>query len=141
MTAMTFETPSAARRALPAGARSARAGSVPARAVPAPARAVPAARSRRPVLRLTRRGRVLVLLVLAVLVLVAFSLGRTSASAGRGGAVVRTTTVVQPGETLWTIARRVAPAADPRATVRRLTELNDLGATPIVAGQRLELPR
>ncbi|HEU0132192.1 MAG TPA: LysM peptidoglycan-binding domain-containing protein [Mycobacteriales bacterium] len=101
-----------------------------------------AARATRPAaVRLTRRGRVLVLLVLVTLVLAAFSLGRTSASAGATRRAPAPTTVVQPGETLWSIARRVAPEADPRATVARLTRLNDLGARPIVAGQRLVLPR
>ncbi|HWL37669.1 MAG TPA: LysM peptidoglycan-binding domain-containing protein [Frankiaceae bacterium] len=92
-------------------------------------------------LRLTRRGRLLLLLTFATLLLVAFSLGRTSADAGSSPAVPRPVTVVQPGETLWAIARRVAPGTDPRATIARLTELNDLGARPIVAGQRLVLPR
>ena len=93
-------------------------------------------------LRLTRRGRLVVLLTLATLLLVAFSLGRTSADAGSTAPTApRPTTVVQPGETLWEIARRVSPDADPRATVARLTEINDLGSTPIVAGQRLTLPR
>jgi hypothetical protein len=100
-------------------------------------------RAPRPSVRLTRRGRVLLLLTLLALVLVAFSLGRTSAgaSAGSRAPVARPITVVQPGETLWAIARRVAPGADPRATVARLTALNDLGSAPIVAGQRLVLPR
>ena len=119
MTAMTFDTP--VRRS-PAPASSASPASGP--------------------VRLTRRGRLLLLLVLAVLLLVAFSLGRTSASAGSSRRVgPPPTTVVQPGETLWTIARRVAPAADPRSTVQRLSDLNDLGSSPIVAGQRLVLPR
>jgi hypothetical protein len=97
----------------------------------------------RSALRLTRRGRTILLLTLVALVLVAFSLGRTSAgaSASRGGSAARPTTVVQPGETLWAIARRVAPGTDPRSTVARLTSLNDLGSRPIVAGQRLVLPR
>ena len=113
MTAMTFDTPMRPR---------------------------PSVRSAAPV-RLTRRGRVFLLLVLATLVLVAFSIGRTSADAGSGTPrVARPTTVVQPGETLWEIARRVAPGADPRATVERLTRLNHLGGGPIVAGQRLVLP-
>jgi len=117
MTAMTFDTP---RRTAPSR---------------------PALRPAGQPVRLTRRGRLALLLVLAVLVLVAFSLGRESASAGSGSArVTRPTTVVQPGETLWAIARRVAPSADPRATVARLAELNDLGSAPIVAGQRLTLP-
>ena len=94
-----------------------------------------------PGVRLTRRGRLLVLLAFATLLLVAFSLGRTSADAGASPAGVAPTTVVQPGDTLWSIARRAVPGGDPRATVARLTELNDLGSTPIVAGQRLTLPR
>jgi hypothetical protein len=121
MSAMTFDTP----------LRGTRTASEPVRAT----------RPGRPVLRLTRRGRVLVLLVVATLLLVAFSLGRTSASAGHDAPAAPPTTVVQPGETLWTIARRVAPGVDPRATVQRLGELNDLGSAPIVAGQRLVLPR
>ncbi|MDQ1711777.1 MAG: hypothetical protein QOE45_1227 [Frankiaceae bacterium] len=99
-------------------------------------------RAPHPSVRLTRRGRTLIVLTLVALVLLAFSLGRTSAGAtGSGTPVARPTTVVAPGETLWAIARRVAPGTDPRATVARLTQLNDLGSTPIVAGQRLVLPR
>jgi hypothetical protein len=105
---------------------------------PAVARPVVAARPSH--VRLTRRGRVLLLLTLVTLLLVAFSLGRTSADAGHGAPASRSTTVVQPGETLWSIARRVAPGADARVTVDRLSHLNDLGARPIVAGQRLVLP-
>ncbi|HEV2891914.1 MAG TPA: LysM peptidoglycan-binding domain-containing protein [Frankiaceae bacterium] len=94
--------------------------------------------------RLTRRGRALLVLLLVGTVLVAFSLGRTSASAGSSSGSARPpaprTAIVEPGETLWSIARRVAPSADPRLTVARLAELNGLGSAPIVAGQRLVLP-
>ena len=94
-------------------------------------------------LRLTRRGRVVVL-VLATLTLIAFSLGRASTSdASRGTgrpASPRPTTVVQPGDTLWSISRRIAPGSDPRVMVDRLSKLNDLGGKPIQAGQRLTLP-
>ena len=93
--------------------------------------------------RLTRRGRVVVVLVLAALTLLAFSLGRaTTSNATRGGApsTPRPTTVVQPGDTLWSISRRIAPGTDPRVTVERLSSLNDLGGRPIQAGQRLTLP-
>lgn len=91
--------------------------------------------------RLTRRGRVLLLLLLVSVVLVAFSLGRTSATAGGAGPTrAPRTAIVQPGETLWSIAQRVAPGADPRLTIARLTDLNGLGSAPIVAGQRLLLP-
>lgn len=115
MTAMTFDSPYAPSRPR----------------VATPARAV----------RLTRRGRVLLLLLLVGVVLVAFSLGRTSATAGSSGPTsAPRTTVVQPGETLWSIAHRVAPGADPRDVVSQLADLNSLGSTPIVAGQRLVLP-
>ena len=91
-------------------------------------------------IRLTRRGRAVVLLGLLVLLLVAFGLGRAStADAGDAGRVARRHVVVRPGETLWGIARRVAPGTDPRATVARIERLNDLDA-PIQAGQRLVLP-
>jgi len=46
--------------------------------------------------------------------------------------------VVQPGETLWDIARAIAPEADPRVVVAMLIERN--GDAPLQAGQRLELP-
>lgn len=94
--------------------------------------------------RLTRRGRLVVVLVLATLTLIAFSLGRASTSdASRGTgrpASPRPTTVVQPGDTLWSISRRIAPGSDPRVMVERLSKLNDLGGRPIQAGQKLTLP-
>lgn len=46
--------------------------------------------------------------------------------------------VVQPGDTLWSIAADVNPAGDVRATVDALAELNDGSA--ISVGQRLVLP-
>jgi len=114
------------------------------------ARACTTARPARPVAttaspaRLTRRGRLVVVLVLATLTLIAFSLGRASSSdASRGAgrpASPRPTTVVQPGDTLWSIARRIEPGADPRVMVDRIARLNDLGGRPIQSGQQLTLP-
>ena len=46
--------------------------------------------------------------------------------------------MVQPGDTLWSIAADVAPDADVRITVDQLIALN--GASPIVPGQELVLP-
>ena len=91
------------------------------------------------VLRLTRRGRAVLLFVLVLLTLAAFSLGRASTSTASSASVaVRQEIVVQPGETLWAIARRVAPDADPRVVVERLRELNGLQGS-LQAGQRLVL--
>jgi predicted Zn-dependent protease len=52
------------------------------------------------------------------------------------------TTMVQvgAGETVWDVARRVAPQADQRAVVDRIRELNGLVGSAVVAGQRLEVP-
>ena len=45
--------------------------------------------------------------------------------------------VVQPGDTLWSIAHRIEPQADPRDVVDHLVELNGSGA--LQPGQRLRL--
>jgi Tfp pilus assembly protein FimV len=44
--------------------------------------------------------------------------------------------VVQPGDTLWSIARRVAPGRDPRPVVDGMVETNDLHGG-LQAGQEL----
>jgi nucleoid-associated protein YgaU len=62
----------------------------------------------------------------------------TSAVALRAAEVAATSWVVAPGDTLWSIAARVAPDADVRETVDRLVELN--GKRPIYVGQHLRLP-
>ena len=67
--------------------------------------------------------------------------GRVSAEAGpeaQGPATAAV--VVQQGETLWQIAQRIAPEADPRAMVTSIRELNGLGGAPVVAGQTVVVP-
>lgn len=46
--------------------------------------------------------------------------------------------VVQPGETLWSIAQDLRGRTDVRLVVDRLIDLN--GHAPLVVGQRLQLP-
>jgi LysM domain len=113
---------------------------------PAPVHRITSARSPRPPVRLTRRGRLVVLLVLVALAFTLASVGRAAgwASAadpagGRGGTVA-TEWVVQPGETLWQVAVAVAPDTDPRETVARIVELNDLPDASVRAGQTLLVP-
>ncbi|MCW2605849.1 MAG: hypothetical protein JWO60_542 [Frankiales bacterium] len=93
-------------------------------------------------LRVTRRGRLVVVLTLVALLFAAFSLGRTGTQAATttepSPAVVQTT--VQPGETLWAVAKRVAPGTDPREVVQRLQRLNHLRGSGLQAGQQLLLP-
>jgi Tfp pilus assembly protein FimV len=45
--------------------------------------------------------------------------------------------VVQPGDTLWTIARKLRPTGDVRDEVDRLADLN--GTAALQVGQRLRL--
>jgi LysM repeat protein len=92
--------------------------------------------------RLTRRGRVVT--VLAVLVLAGFALvgvaGRVGALHGSPvPASAPTQVVVEPGETLWSIAERVAPKRDPRPVVDQIRRLNDLPTTDVHPGQTLRL--
>ena len=50
------------------------------------------------------------------------------------------TYVVRSGDTLWSIALRTDPTADPRTVVDELVEANRLGSASIAPGQRLVLP-
>ena len=99
----------------------------------------PVARAAKPV-RLTRRGRLVVILTLLVVAIVGFSMGRVSTQAA-GPAKPLPTVTVAPGQTLWQIATRVAPHADPRAMVLQLEALNHLHGAAVMSGQRLLLPR
>ena len=125
---------------------------VPARAVRPLAAPGPLALDRRPArpaarplagrTRLTRRGR-LVLLVLAVgLLLAAISLGRAgsqAATATETGPALQQTTV-QQGETLWSVAQRIAPDNDPREVVAQIRRINHLESSSLRVGQQLLLP-
>jgi LysM repeat protein len=83
-------------------------------------------------------------LVVAGLLLTAFSLGRVSSTASTSGespgAVHLRHVVVAPGENLWAIARHAVPGADPRVTVDRIVTLNGLTSATVRPGQRLLLP-
>jgi hypothetical protein len=48
--------------------------------------------------------------------------------------------VVQPGDTLWSIASPVARGTDVRAVVDRIRQLNGLQSADLVPGQVLQLP-
>jgi hypothetical protein len=92
-------------------------------------------------LRLTRRGRALarmlaIVLVVAVFLLVAPGLARGD---GPDRPAPRVTYVVEPGDTLWSIAHRVAPGQDPRPVVDRLIEANDVHGG-LRVGQELSIP-
>lgn len=93
-------------------------------------------------LYLTRRGRVVALLVFLTAVLVAFSLGRAAHAAVLQRRVEHParTVVLTPGETLWDVAMQAAPSQDPRVVVAELEAINHLRGPLVQAGQQLTLP-
>ena len=92
-------------------------------------------------MRLTRRGRSLVRALAVVLVVVVFMLVAPGLAKGDGPdrQAPRVTYVVESGDTLWSIARRVAPGQDPRPVVDGLIEANHLRGG-LQAGQELSIP-
>ncbi len=56
--------------------------------------------------------------------------------------VPKASTVVEvgAGETMWQVARRVAPESEPRAVVQRIRELNQLPGSALQPGQPLRVP-
>lgn len=57
-----------------------------------------------------------------------------------GGARVVGPVVVQPGDTLWSVAQQADPDADPRAVVDRIKELNGLQSDSVGVGVVLQVP-
>ena len=106
--------------------------------------------SRRPAPRLPdratriRRRRLVALLAVVVLALALVSGVRAVSglaavdSSPRPEPISGTEYVVQPGDTLWTIAGRIAPDDDPRAVVDALRAANG-GRAELEVGTRLDL--
>jgi len=92
--------------------------------------------------RMTRRGRLVVLALLFGLLLgiVVVAMAPATATNDRGDSVVAGRVTVQPGDTLWAIADRVRPDADPRATITRIKDMNGLTSGAAQAGQVLLVP-
>jgi hypothetical protein len=89
--------------------------------------------------RLTRRGVVVLAAAVALLAGALVWLAWLSAPAASTGAAAGSDTVtVQTGDTLWSIASRVAPDRDPRAEIATLQKLNHLTGVGLVAGQVLQ---
>jgi nucleoid-associated protein YgaU len=132
---------------------TARAAARTTRAVPsvlAGARPARATSASAPV-RLTRRGRIVVgvLITMAVaamtaLIWLAVAGQAEAASHVRPGGPVGHSmlrVVVRPGQTLWGIATKTDPAADPRAVIQEIIDDNALAGTAVQAGQVLWVPR
>jgi hypothetical protein len=101
-----------------------------------------------PPLRLTRRGKVvligipLVLLAALLLSLAGFfnSPAKASESAADLSVTPTVTVTVQPGQSLWAIAGTVDPGRDARDVVADIVQLNNLSAGAVQPGQQLYVP-
>jgi hypothetical protein len=93
--------------------------------------------------RLTRRGQgVVVVTMLAGIFGAGLAFGSTAhgADSTPAPAAAHRAVVVQPGQSLWAIARAAAPHRDPRVVVEDIRELNALPGAGVEAGQQLLLP-
>lgn len=98
----------------------------------------PAEQSVAPSLRLTQRGVIALGLAVAALAVGLLWVARLSAPGAGGERVQRPATVtVHEGDTLWSIATRIAPDSDPRAEVAELQRRNDLSGVELRAGEVL----
>lgn len=101
------------------------------------------ARPRPSSVRLTHRGRMVVLGAGLAAALGLGLLGATHALAGDRPEQTRVVTV-QPGQTLWDIASRAAAttgAGDTRSMMSHLEALNQLDSTSLQVGQHLRVPQ
>ena len=79
----------------------------------------------------------------AAVALVGILSGPVANAVGVGGPaeVDRSRTyVVRPGDTLWSIAARSSPSADPRLVVHAIASVNDVDPGALVPGQQLTIP-
>ncbi len=137
-TERTVVARAAASRTTAATTGAAPSGPVTSRPVPAP-------------VRLTRRGRIVVG-VLITMVAAATTALIWLAVAGQADAASHVRTggpaghsmlrvVVRPGQTLWGIAAKADPYADPRAVIQEIVDDNALAGTSVQAGQVIWVPR
>lgn len=89
-------------------------------------------------MRVTRRGRLAILIVALAVVLLPGA-WRAMATAQTDGVPMATVTV-QAGDTLWGIASEVDPGADPRVLIAEIREINSLSQSGLVPGQVLVVP-
>ncbi|MDT0171249.1 LysM peptidoglycan-binding domain-containing protein [Pseudarthrobacter sp. BRE9] len=99
-------------------------------------------------LRLTRRGRIVLIgvpfVLLAVLLMLLSGLFNSPAKASDSAAELAVTptvmVTVQAGQSLWSIAGAVAPDRDARDVVADIVQLNNLSAGAVLPGQQLFVP-
>jgi LysM repeat protein len=90
-------------------------------------------------IRLTRRGRLVLLGLLLMVAALGVALAAPASEAARPPGP-HPVAVVQPGDTLWSVSTRHRPEADPFAVIEEIRRLNGLADYTVHVGQRLALP-
>jgi hypothetical protein len=98
-----------------------------------------------PPARLTRRGRVAVtgvsaLLIGALSVGLATAAQATRSGSGAPGRYAAKVTVL-PGQSLWSLAEAYDPHADTRLIIQQIQQLNSMSGDQVQAGEVLWVPR
>jgi hypothetical protein len=95
-------------------------------------------------IRLNRRGRLARTFVVLSLAVVLASVFGLKAGAGTTDAVGAPTSFIEvtvaPGDTLWSLATRMADGADVRAMVDEISSVNSLASAELQAGQKVRIP-
>ena len=95
-------------------------------------------------LRLNRRGRLARTFVVLSLAVVLASVFGLKAGAGTTDAVGAPTSFIEvtvaPGDTLWSLATRMADGGDVRAMVDEISSANSLASAELQAGQKVRIP-
>jgi LysM repeat protein len=95
--------------------------------------------------RLTRRGRLVVASVLALVIGVLSVVLATAAQATHAGSSTPgryvTKVLVRPGQNLWSLAEAYDPNSDPRVISAQIEQLNSLTSDQLQPGQVLWVPR
>ncbi|CAN2189874.1 LysM domain [Candidatus Nanopelagicaceae bacterium] len=94
---------------------------------------------------LNRRGRLARTLVVLSLAIVLGSVVSANAGAGTDAGPSKAdtfiTVTVAPGETIWTLATRMASdRGDVRGLVSEILEVNSLASVDVAAGQKIRIP-
>ena len=95
-------------------------------------------------IRLNRRGRLARTFVVLSLAIVLGSVVSAKAGAGTDVAPAKAgsfiTVTVAPGDTVWSLANRLAGNGDVRSLVSEIISVNSLASVDVATGQKLRIP-
>ena len=94
-------------------------------------------------LRITRGRAVLLTLVSAPIValLLVLALNGGGATATLESGAPAEVVMIEPGQSLWSLAESIAPGADPRDVIETLVAFNRLSSADVWAGQQIAIPQ